>query len=66
MMNKNFKKLIIYELNEVPLKVLNKYIKNFPDSNFSYICKKGILKKTYTTDDGELHPWSTWPTVHRG
>ena len=24
------------------------------------------MKKTITTDEGELHPWSTWPTVHRG
>ncbi|ABB50377.1 hypothetical protein PMT9312_1318 [Prochlorococcus marinus str. MIT 9312] len=65
-MRTNLQKLIIYELNEVPIKVLKKYIKIFPHSNFAYICKKGVLKNTYTTDDGELHPWSTWPTVHRG
>ena len=65
-MKTNLQKLICYELNEVPLKVLKKYIENFPNSNLSYICKNGIFKKTFTTDDGELHPWSTWPTVHRG
>ena len=66
MIKKSTQKLIIYELNEVPVKVLKKYINNFPNSNLSYIYKNGIFHKTYTTDDGELHPWSTWPTVHRG
>ena len=65
-MNKELKKLIIYELNEVPIRVLEKYILTNPKSNLSYICKVGVLKKTITTDEGELHPWSTWPTVHRG
>ena len=60
------KKLIIYELNEVPLKVLKKYIKINPQSNFAKLCKEGFLKETITQDQGELHPWSTWPTVHRG
>ena len=66
MIKKSAQKLIIYELNEVPVKVLKKYINNFPHSNLSYIYKNGIFHKTNTTDDGELHPWSTWPTVHRG
>ena len=60
------KKLIIYELNEVPLRVLKKFVLSNPKSRFSYLLKKGILKKTFTLDGGELHPWSTWPTVHRG
>lgn len=66
MIRRNFKRLIIYELNEVPIRVLNHFIKNNPDSNISSICNKDTLKKTFTTDEGELHPWSTWPTVHRG
>ena len=37
-----------------------------PKSCFAKILKKGIYKVTSTRDDGELHPWSTWPTVHRG
>ena len=60
------KKLIIYELNEVPLKVLKEYVRTNPKSNFAQITKSGIVKETYTIDEGELHPWSTWPTVHRG
>ena len=60
------KKLIIYELNEVPPRLLQKYVKKNPKSCFAKILKKGIYKVTSTRDDGELHPWSTWPTVHRG
>ena len=60
------KKLIIYELNEVPLKLINYYCKLYPRSSFSKIKSKGLLKKTYTYDSGELHPWVTWPTLHRG
>ena len=65
-MKKELKKLIFYELNEVPLRVLKKYKLTNPKSNLSYICKIGVLKNTITFDEGELHPWSTWPTVHRG
>ena len=59
-------KLIIYELNELPRKLLNYYIKLRPESNLAYICDKGINLNTFTTDKGELHPWSTWPTFYRG
>ncbi len=66
MIKRNIGKLIIYELNEVPIKVLKKFISDNPRSNISYLCNKGFLRTTFTTDEGELHPWSTWPTVHRG
>ena len=60
------KRLIIYELNEVPPRLLKKYVERKPNSCFAKILKNGIYKVTETRDDGELHPWSTWPTVHRG
>ena len=59
-------KLIIYELNELPKKLLNYYIKIKPNSNLSQLKKSGIYLDTYTTDSGELHPWTTWPTFYRG
>jgi len=62
----NKKNLIVYELNEVPKKVLDYYISKRPKSNLYNLCKKGFLKETFTNDSGELHPWSTWPSVHRG
>mgnify|MGYP001164136998 FL=1 len=65
-MDKANNKLILYELNEVPLKLLNFYTTLKPNSNFNYLINSGKLKPTITNDIGELHPWSTWPTVHRG
>lgn len=62
----NSERLIIYELNEVPPKLLNYFIKINPNSNLAKLTKKSEYFITYTKDDGELHPWSTWPTVHRG
>lgn len=50
----------------MPLKVLEKFVLDNPDSSFSFLIKNGILKETNTSDEAELHPWSTWPTVHRG
>lgn len=60
------KKLLIYELNEIPQKLLEDYILFKPNSSLSYIYKKGVFKKTVSSDIGELHPWSTWPTFYRG
>ena len=59
-------KLIIYELNELPKKILEFYIRKYPESNLSKLKKDGTYIKTFTTDIGELHPWTTWPTFYRG
>ena len=60
------KKIIIYELNEVPRRLIDTYIKDYPSSAIAEIVKDGVLINTYTNDEGELSPWITWPTVHRG
>ncbi len=60
------KKLIIYELNELPKELLLDYIKLKPSSTISKLYKEGTFKITKTFDQGELHPWSTWPTFYRG
>ncbi len=59
-------KLIIYELNELPRKLLDYYITLKPNSNLSKFKKHGKDLNTFTTDKGELHPWTTWPTFYRG
>ncbi len=63
---KNKPKIILYELNEVPRRLFNHYVAKFPNSAFAQIANEGKVFDTYTYDNGELHPWSTWPTVHRG
>ena len=60
------KRLLIYELNEVPRKIVIDFIKKRPSSTLAKIIKEGSFLETYASDQEELHPWSTWPTVHRG
>jgi len=58
--------IILYELNEVPWRVFDWYIKQRPGSHMAELFKESGLYTTRTHDKGELHPWSTWPSLHRG
>jgi hypothetical protein len=58
--------LIVYELNEVPWRVVDWYIRLRPHSHLAEVLPRSLSYTTVTHDQGELHPWSTWPTVHRG
>jgi hypothetical protein len=62
----NGKPLILYELNEVPWRVIDWYVKRRPSSAFSHLLNSAAAFTTYTKDEGELHPWTTWPSLHRG
>ena len=59
-------KVILYELNEVPLRIFDYYRKMRPNSwiaaNFDSLKKF----ESFTENGGHLSPWQTWPTVHRG
>ena len=58
--------VILYELNEVSWQVVDWYIGRNPHGNFANILGMSRSYTTVTTDVGELHPWVTWPTLHRG
>ncbi len=60
------KKIILFELNEVPVKIFEFFLKNNPNSTFAKIRQKLKKFETLTADIGALSPWVTWPTVHRG
>lgn len=60
------RKIIVLEINEVPFRVYDHYVSQNPDSVLSQILKKSAQYITVSTDKGELHPWSTWPTFYRG
>ena len=60
------KKLICYELNEVPWPVVDSYIKMHPGGAFEQLLSNSECFTSKTVDQGELHPWTTWPTLHRG
>ena len=59
-------KIILFELNEVPYKVIHHFCKLYPESNLAKVLSKGRKYETYAEDLGHLSPWITWPTVHRG
>ncbi len=59
-------KVLVYELNEVSWKVVDRYLSSRPGSFLGRFLKDATQLTTHTTDSGELHPWSTWPTMHRG
>lgn len=58
--------LLLYELNEVPWRVVDLYVARNPHSAVARLVAKTTTYTTVTKDEGELHPWSTWPTMHRG
>tara|TARA_B100000925_G_scaffold43157_1_gene28127 strand:+ start:220 stop:1629 length:1410 start_codon:yes stop_codon:yes gene_type:complete len=59
------KKLIIYELNEVPFRIFN-YFSNQNYSAFNFLSKYARKYETLAEDVGHLSPWITWPSLHRG
>ncbi len=59
-------KIICYELNEVPWQIVDYYLHERPRSALGSILQNALQYTTHTHDVGELHPWSTWPTLHRG
>ena len=60
------KKIAIYEINEVPWQVVDYYLEKRPKAYLAKFIGNSTNFITETKDSGELHPWSTWPTLHRG
>lgn len=58
--------LVVYELNEVPRRLFDFYADAFPSSAFAKLRQHCMLFETQTADVGNLSPWITWPTMHRG
>ena len=58
--------VIVYELNEVPKRLFDFYARSHPNSAFARLRKRSSLFQTHTADVGNLSPWITWPTMHRG
>lgn len=59
------KKIIFFELNEVPYRVLDEYCRKRPGSKLARILPRCRQFQT-RADDEVLDPWVTWPTVYRG
>jgi hypothetical protein len=60
------KKLVLFELNEVPFRVIDFYCQRRPQSTLASMLRKGRQYETTTEDRLALDPWISWPTFHRG
>lgn len=58
--------IILFELNEVPFRILEHYARLRPESALARMMREAKLHETYAEDVGHLSPWRTWPTLHRG
>jgi hypothetical protein len=60
------RKVILLELNEVPVRVIDRYVAERPASNMARLLQQSRLYVTHTEDSLQLDPWISWPTLHRG
>src|SRR5438105_2704915 len=60
------KKVILFELNEVPHRIVNQFCRWRPSSCLARLLPRMRKYQTYAEDISPLSPWITWPTVHRG
>lgn len=60
------KKIILFELNEVPVRILDYYTAARPHSWLAQSKNKRRSYETYMPNRGHLSPWNTWPSFHRG
>jgi hypothetical protein len=58
--------LVVYELNELPWRVIDWYVRRKPESALGRMLNQVKTLTTVTRDVVELHPWTTWPTLNRG
>ncbi len=60
------KKIILFEINEIPTFILDYYTEKYPQSTLSKVLPQCHQYETYVHDEGHLSPWITWSTLHRG
>ncbi|MBO9542857.1 hypothetical protein J7643_19890 [bacterium] len=60
------RKLVIFELNEVPYKVIDDHVAAHPHSHFATLLRTAAQFVGKTPDQIHLHPKVSWPTFHRG
>lgn len=60
------RKILLLEINEVPWKVVDLWRHSSRYPNLKYFFDNAQLFETIARDVGELSPWVTWPTLHRG
>ncbi|MBE9211989.1 hypothetical protein IQ247_04555 [Plectonema cf. radiosum LEGE 06105] len=59
------RKIIFFELNEVPWHIIDYYTQKYPDSALAQKLPQCYQYETHAVDS-VLSPWITWATLHRG
>jgi hypothetical protein len=60
------KKIILFELNEVPYRIFDSYLASRPNCFLAKFISRCQQYETFTEDHIALDPWISWPTFHRG
>lgn len=60
------RRIILFELNEVPLRIIDRFCEVDPGSALARRLPSIRRYETRSEDPGPLSPWKTWPSVHRG
>jgi hypothetical protein len=60
------RKIILFEMNEVPFKVIEYFVRKNPNSVLATFLSSSKQFNTVCEDQVELDPWISWPTLHRG
>jgi hypothetical protein len=58
--------LVLLEINEVPWRLMDRYCDDPAFPNIKRFFAQAQCFTTRAVDTGELSPWVTWPTLHRG
>lgn len=59
------RKILFFELNEVPWRIIDYYVQKYPNSAFAQKLPQCYQYETHAVDS-VLSPWITWATLHRG
>lgn len=58
--------ILLLEINEVPWRLIDHFIDDPRFANIKAFFNRSATFTTIAQDTGELSPWVTWPTFHRG
>lgn len=60
------KSIILFELNEVPYRIVDEFCSWRPRSTLARCLPLCRQYESYAEDRSSLSPWKTWPSLHRG
>ncbi len=58
--------VLVLEINEIPWRLLDRYIADPAYPNIREFFSRSSHYTSIAVDSGELSPWVTWPSMHRG